>query len=688
MVRDPIGLQVIEKRITENKRELALLKQERNTFFPLCSIHPEIVCAIVSHYVSTYRWEQANSLSPVEYSNRLPRYGWIRVTHICHYWREVALGYGTIWADIDEPRMGKDVEWMEESLRRARCAPLTLHIHGYAQISGYDQLRTLATNFSNANCLKFHSYPIASILTRGTFKWEEEEKRWRSFGIDSDALSSVKSVALFHSSSPYGTKYAPLPLIMQHPLEYLSLETLVVQGRYDLCGAKPKLPNMPILKELRLRNVDTMTFDKLRGFLGKFQHLSSLEVFRDGDGRNPLNSYLSTRGNVSIRPIRLPNLQHLRIGDAKLNNLSILLRNIEVPSLNSLDVCIFAVERSLKESLTELKEAISAALALTNMGSVPPKLRAKVTAYPPPNPTTAYEICVEVARQPGSQSSDRAEGPHLCFLFYPQREARSCVRITSSEKPKGPLQVLECFSEFLDFREVDLQCEAGNGQKPNEIFDHGWIAGFGALPRVRKVSLRGSLIPSMFLEALIDDSRPKLKYEYGGYSSDEDEYEDEDEDEDDDEDEDEDEDDDEYEEAQAPPESLQPLTFPSLKELSLYVTPPSYPGASKRMRTSLSTNFPFSLLQILEYRSYKGADTALERVYVENWFEKPILDAHVRRMKGAVTPNGSVEVFNLGGFVPPWISDEEPRKGDARVEDDDDDDEDEDEDEDNECRAQ
>ncbi|KAF6751762.1 hypothetical protein DFP72DRAFT_765402, partial [Ephemerocybe angulata] len=48
---------------------------------------------------------------------------WIRVTHVCHRWREVALNYPRFWSELNAvpPR------FMEFALARSGCAPILVH---------------------------------------------------------------------------------------------------------------------------------------------------------------------------------------------------------------------------------------------------------------------------------------------------------------------------------------------------------------------------------------------------------------------------------------------------------------------------------------------------------------------------------------------------------------------------------
>ncbi|KAI0045416.1 hypothetical protein FA95DRAFT_1477356, partial [Auriscalpium vulgare] len=55
-----------------------------------------------------------------------PTLGWIAVTHVCRLWREIALDYPSLWANV-EFAMGSD--WTQLMLARARSSPLALNMY-------------------------------------------------------------------------------------------------------------------------------------------------------------------------------------------------------------------------------------------------------------------------------------------------------------------------------------------------------------------------------------------------------------------------------------------------------------------------------------------------------------------------------------------------------------------------------
>jgi hypothetical protein len=63
----------------------------RNAFAPINDLHPEIL-AVIFQFLIDDRNRHASQRS---------RYRWISATHVCHYWRNAALSFPSLWSTID-----------------------------------------------------------------------------------------------------------------------------------------------------------------------------------------------------------------------------------------------------------------------------------------------------------------------------------------------------------------------------------------------------------------------------------------------------------------------------------------------------------------------------------------------------------------------------------------------------------
>lgn len=99
-----------------NGRALAMKNRERNSSAPIMRIPPEILVKIFVHYQNTFflHW------NPEE---------WIKVTHVCHFFRQVALASPTLWSRIyfrSGDQTKTYLRGLKEYLLRSKQAPLTV----------------------------------------------------------------------------------------------------------------------------------------------------------------------------------------------------------------------------------------------------------------------------------------------------------------------------------------------------------------------------------------------------------------------------------------------------------------------------------------------------------------------------------------------------------------------------------
>lgn len=89
-------------------------KRAQNSTTPISRLHPEILTEIFKAIAS-----HTDSFSEVH--NPTPPYQWLRVTHVCHSWREIALACPRVWSYL---RYAADVECVKEMVARSKESPL------------------------------------------------------------------------------------------------------------------------------------------------------------------------------------------------------------------------------------------------------------------------------------------------------------------------------------------------------------------------------------------------------------------------------------------------------------------------------------------------------------------------------------------------------------------------------------
>lgn len=108
----------IQEEIIKREKWLLDAKRQLNSLVAILQLPPELLSEILLHYVQT--WID-DSNSEDSRPAVLP-YGWMKVTHVCHHWREVALHTPRLWSNIAD--FGNTVEFVEEMISRSGQAGL------------------------------------------------------------------------------------------------------------------------------------------------------------------------------------------------------------------------------------------------------------------------------------------------------------------------------------------------------------------------------------------------------------------------------------------------------------------------------------------------------------------------------------------------------------------------------------
>ena len=85
--------QAIDAQIESLEDSIRALRLQRNALAPISSLPPEIIAAVFSFL--------PNLLSAIPPSKKPDPLAWLRVSHICHQWREIALNQPLLWNHVD-----------------------------------------------------------------------------------------------------------------------------------------------------------------------------------------------------------------------------------------------------------------------------------------------------------------------------------------------------------------------------------------------------------------------------------------------------------------------------------------------------------------------------------------------------------------------------------------------------------
>lgn len=111
------ALSAIEKEIDAARAHITSLLMHRNNLTPVSLLPPELLARIFHfHSLAEPPWHGVNRL------------GWIKATHVCRHWRQVALDHASLWARISGFPMS--TKWITEQLSRAKSSPLVIELLG------------------------------------------------------------------------------------------------------------------------------------------------------------------------------------------------------------------------------------------------------------------------------------------------------------------------------------------------------------------------------------------------------------------------------------------------------------------------------------------------------------------------------------------------------------------------------
>jgi hypothetical protein len=140
--------QTIDAQIKSLEDSIRALRLQRNALAPISSLPPEIIAAIFSFL--------PHMLSATTPPKRPDPLAWLRYSHVCHQWREIALNQPLLWSHVDFA----NISWAGAAkiLARAKLVPL------------YLEARFLGDHWDNAQFsafqeeLQFHVSHIRHLL--------------------------------------------------------------------------------------------------------------------------------------------------------------------------------------------------------------------------------------------------------------------------------------------------------------------------------------------------------------------------------------------------------------------------------------------------------------------------------------------------------------------------------------------
>lgn len=125
---------MLEEEINGHKNQVIQKTRELNKLVTIARLPPELLTEIFLHYAAVIRSSFSYYASGIFGSGAMhgPRSKrWIRIAHVCHHWREVALGSPRLWSEFSVDRL----DWTTEMLSRSKKAPLHLTVLALHNVS-------------------------------------------------------------------------------------------------------------------------------------------------------------------------------------------------------------------------------------------------------------------------------------------------------------------------------------------------------------------------------------------------------------------------------------------------------------------------------------------------------------------------------------------------------------------------
>ena len=115
------------------------MKHNRSISVPISRLLPELLSLVFCHVRDAIAGKSGHDHSferPFEFKRRFAVKNWMKISHVCHSWREVALNTVSLWSHLIVTR--SNYKWAEECLRRSKESSLVL----FAKFSGANGLNS------------------------------------------------------------------------------------------------------------------------------------------------------------------------------------------------------------------------------------------------------------------------------------------------------------------------------------------------------------------------------------------------------------------------------------------------------------------------------------------------------------------------------------------------------------------
>lgn len=339
-----------EAEILKHQHAIADIRIELNKLAPISRLPPEILLEVFIIYADICRLPVRN----LARKDKIPRNAWLRVTHICHAWRTLAISYPRLWTHIDILRSDAVKEW----LHRSKSLPLDVSNASASSSTTFGRLPAARRIEALLLALQ-ESHRIRNLeirYPRFAVGYETFELAWQQ--RRTTMLQSVALTTHFDWYGPKGGTPIITRLLRGMPER---LERLELTDSYLLCKDLMYPDALKFLKQCKWtsRGPWAETIPEILGVLGASPLLEALHLQDMEPGVDPMR-------DMSLVPvIHLPNLRTLWLGSRPLPALT-LFSKLSFPHTATVEMK-FTPDGNLPSQLESLRPLV--AKCLTGAGT-------------------------------------------------------------------------------------------------------------------------------------------------------------------------------------------------------------------------------------------------------------------------------------------------------------------------------
>lgn len=244
----------MEREIEVETQKVVDLKICLNRLVPIARLPPELLSEIFLQCLEVNTVSNRPTHRVVEHKDR-----WT-VTHICHYWREVALRCPSLWSQIEVS--GPESEHLNELLTRSKKASLTVHADIYDP-RYKEGLKTVLNEIDRIETLEIST--VRTVFSNIFDTQPTSAPRLRRIAIKNASASADGIPPFFAACSLPKLREVQLynfPILFNHPFFAPTLTRLAVSSFASALLPPPRvsdltrvLTDMPLLQHLEYAGV-------------------------------------------------------------------------------------------------------------------------------------------------------------------------------------------------------------------------------------------------------------------------------------------------------------------------------------------------------------------------------------------------------------------------------------------------